>query len=249
MKRKSLFSVLAFCLMLPCLFLFSACGKTPPPDDPPAEPIKLNAPVVSLNDNIASWTSVDNAISYEVWINSNTNTIAITITQYTLTDGQTFKVRAVGDGTNYSTSDWSNSVTYNAPNPPPTEPTELSAPVVSIDEGGLATWNVVANASSYKYKINNGTEQSTTLTSIQLTDGDSIVVKAVGNGTEYTDSAYSESKTYTAPIPPVEPTELNVPVVSINSTGLASWNTVANASGYKYKINNGTEQSTTSTST
>ena len=51
MKRKSLLSVLAFCLMLPCLFLFSACGKTPPPDDPPAEPIKLNTPVVSLNDD------------------------------------------------------------------------------------------------------------------------------------------------------------------------------------------------------
>ena len=155
--------------------------------------------------------NVSNATSYEISVNNSTNTI--TITQYTLTDGQTFKVRAVGDGTNYSTSDWSNSVTYTAP----AEPTELSAPVVSVNSTGLASWNAVANASGYKYKINNGTEQSTTSTSVQLTNGDSIVVKAVGNGTTYSDSAYSQSVIYTAP---TEPTELTIPVVSIDEDGL-----------------------------
>lgn len=247
MKKKSFLSVLGLCFILPCFFLLSACTKTPPTEpEEPAEPIKLNAPVVSLNDNIASWTSVDNATSYEVWIDSNTNTISITITQQTLTDGQSFKVRAVGDGTSYSTSDWSNTVTYTEPvTPPPAQPVELTIPVVSVNESGIASWNAVANASGYKYKINNGTEQSTTSTSIQLTDGDSIVVKAVGDGVEYADSNYSVSQTYTAP---AEPTELSAPVVSINSTGLATWNAVANASGYKYKINNGTEQSTISTS-
>ena len=247
MKKKSFLSVLGLCFILPCFFLLSACTKTPPTEpEEPAEPIKLNASVATLNDDVVSWTAVSNASSYEISVNNSTNTIAITITQYTLTDGQTFKVRAVGDGTNYSTSDWSNLVTYTEPvTPPPAQPITLSIPVVSIDEDGLATWNAVANASGYKYKINNGTEQSTNSTSIQLTDGDSIVVKAIGDGVDYSDSNYSQSVTYTAP---AEPVELTIPVVSVNESGIASWNAVTNASGYKYKINNGTEQSTTTTS-
>ena len=41
------------------------------------------------------------------------------------------------------------------------------------------------------------------------------------------------------------PVELAVPVVTINELGIASWITVANATGYKYKINGGSELNTT----
>ena len=89
--------------------------------------------------------------------------------------------------------------------PDPT-PVTLATPVVSVSESGLASWSAVSNASSYKYKVNSGAEQTTTSLSVQLQDGDSIVVKAVGDGESYVDSNYSTSQTYTAPTeePPVE---------------------------------------------
>ena len=47
---------------------------------------------------------------------------------------------------------------------------------------------------------------------MQLTDGQSIVVKAVGDGTNYTDGDYSSSQTYTAstPVPTIAPTYLGI---------------------------------------
>ena len=82
------------------------------------------------------------------------------------------------------------------------EPTVLSAPVVIVDENGLASWEAVENASGYIYVINDGEEQTTTELSVQLEDGQSIKVKAVGDGTNYTDSDYSTVVTYTAPTEP-----------------------------------------------
>lgn len=92
-------------------------------------------------------------------------------------------------------------ITAFSMSPASTEPsaTGLATPVVSIDEDGTASWAAVTNASGYKYKINNGTEQTAPSNrSVSLTDGQSIVVKAVGDGTTYTDSGWSASQTYTA---------------------------------------------------
>ena len=80
-----------------------------------------------------------------------------------------------------------------------TDPETLATPVVSIATDGKASWTAVENASGYAYKINNGEEKDTTETSVTLTNGQSIVVKAVGDGENYLDSAWSTSKTYTAP--------------------------------------------------
>lgn len=161
---------------------------------------KLSAPVVSLTGNIASWAADPNADKFEVSLDGNLSYVENTVTSKSLTDGQTFKLRAVGNGSTYSTSDWSNSVTYTASTPAP-QPTKLGTPIVTISNTGLASWTAVANASSYVYKINSGAEAPTTATSLQLTDGQSIVVKAVGDGTNYTDSDYSASRTYTANTP------------------------------------------------
>lgn len=35
MKKKFLSFVLAICLLVPCAFIFTACGENPPPEDPP----------------------------------------------------------------------------------------------------------------------------------------------------------------------------------------------------------------------
>lgn len=121
------------------------------------------------------------------------------------------------------------------------EPTALSVPVVTINNSGLASWSNVPNANSYKIKINGGVEVFAVGMSEQLSNGDTIQVKAVGDGETYSDSAYSTIQTFTEQGDP-QPTILSTPIVTINETGLASWSTVANASGYKYKINNGAEQ-------
>ena len=78
--------------------------------------------------------------------------------------------------------------------------TKLTTPSVSVDAtSGLATWAEVSNASGYKYKINGGAEQSTDQTSVQLNVGDTIQVKAVGDGETYADSSYSATATYYDP--------------------------------------------------
>ena len=71
----------------------------------------------------------------------------------------------------------------------------LAAPVVIVSEEGLASWEAVANATGYIYKLN-GKEMATLKTSLQLEDGDTLQVKAKGNGKEFLDSDYSAEVTY-----------------------------------------------------
>ena len=77
-------------------------------------------------------------------------------------------------------------------------PARLSTPIITISENGFASWEEVANAKSYIYKINSGEEISTTALDIQLTDGQSITVKAVSNGSSYTNSLYATSTIFIA---------------------------------------------------
>ncbi|MBR2460935.1 MAG: hypothetical protein IKB34_06880, partial [Clostridia bacterium] len=193
MRSKILSFLLSVCILMSALAGLTSCDTSTTP-----QPQKLSAPVVTLTDNVASWEVDPNADKFEISLDGNLSYVENTVTSKTLTDGQTFKIRAVGDGSAYSTGDWSNSVTYTAPAP---TPTKLGTPAVTVSSSGLASWAPVANASSYVYKINGGAETSTTATSVQLTDGQSITVKAVGNGTAYTDSDFSAAQTYTAPAP------------------------------------------------
>lgn len=73
----------------------------------------------------------------------------------------------------------------------------LAIPVVTVNqETGLASWEAVANAKGYIYKLN-GKEQATLKTSIQLNNGDTLQVKATGDGKSYLHSEYSTEVTYT----------------------------------------------------
>ena len=75
----------------------------------------------------------------------------------------------------------------------------LDTPEVTISETGLASWKAVAKAAGYKYVIDNGAEQLTVATSVQLQDGQEIKVKAVADG-DNTDSEYSAPVKYVAPV-------------------------------------------------
>lgn len=112
-------------------------------------------------------------------------------------------------------------------------PIKLAAPVVTIDEKGVASWTAIDGAIGYKYVIDNAEAVETDKTSVTLTKNQTIKVMALGNGDDYLNGDYSETATYT-----IVPKKLGAPVVTIDENGVASWNAVENASGYKYIIDN-----------
>ena len=201
----------------------------------------LSAPVVSISDSgLASWTAVPNASGYKYKINNGEEQTA-NGTSVQLENGQSIVVKAVGNGTTYLDSNWSESKTYTAT---VTQPTKLDKPVVTVNESGLATWAAVSNADAYAVKVNGGTPVETEATQYQLANGDKIQVKAISDSADYTESDWSDEVTYTKtePQPPVNPVKLDKPVVTISEAGVASWVADTNASSYKYKIGENGEE-------
>ena len=78
------------------------------------DPENLTTPDITLKGNTVSWTENELADKYEISINGHLSYIENSITEWKLEDGQTFKIRAIGDGVNYINSSWSSSVTYKA---------------------------------------------------------------------------------------------------------------------------------------
>ena len=239
MKRRHLLLVALSLIISICMCLsLAGCGKKK------AAP-QLDAPVVTVNNDtgVAQWKAVENASGYAYKLD-NGDEIATDNTSVTLTEGQSIVVKAVGDGKNYSDSVWSQAKTYIKPSP--SSPKTLSTPIVNISIDGVASWSKIAGALSYVYKINDGAEQETTALSVQLREGDSIVVKAVGDGgtTSY-DSGWSEVKVYDSSS---FATPLAKPVVNVSPSGLAEWKPVPHANSYAYIINSSSQKITNDTS-
>lgn len=114
MKQRPLLVVLSLLLLTCCIFSFATCSTTPSTKTPQ----KLSTPQVTLSDDTASWKSDTNAERFEISINGELSYLENSVTTKVLEDGQTFKIRAIGDGSNYSNSEWSNAVTYTAPAEP-----------------------------------------------------------------------------------------------------------------------------------
>ena len=249
MKKRLFLMLLSLCLAIALSVALVSCdeggGNTPGGNTPGGNtPQKLNAPVVTLTDNVASWEANANADKFEISLDGSLSYVENSVTSKTLSSGQTMKIRAVGDGVNYSTSDWSNSVTFiqNAP-----ATSKLYTPDVTVSSSGMASWSAIPNAVGYTYKIDGGAETFTSNTSVQLTNGQSITVKAVGDGTAYTDSDYSLAKTYEESTG-TQSVKLDTPAVTVSANGMAGWSAIPNAVGYTYKINGGAETFTSNTS-
>ncbi len=116
---------------------------------------------------------------------------------------------------------------------------ELETPVVTINGEGIARWKAVEHAESYVCNLS-GRQIETIYTVVQLNDGETVTVQAVGNGTTYKNSMWSTPKTYTKQGGQGggegEKTKLATPVVTISEDGLASWSAIANATMYQYII-------------
>ncbi len=123
---------------------------------------------------------------------------------------------------------------------------ELETPVVTINGEGIARWKAIEHAESYVCNLS-GRQIETIYTVVQLNDGETVTVQAVGNGTTYKNSMWSTPKTYTKQGGQGEKTKLATPVVTISEDGLASWSAIANATMYQYIIG-ATTGTTTETS-
>ena len=124
--------------MMVSAFALSSCfpgdGPETPPDD---EPIELAAPVVVLEGDTASWQADPNADKFEISIDGALSYVENTVVSKRLENGQKFKVRAIGDGKNYTTGGWSNEVEYVETVPEYTITWMCGDTVLEIDTGVL----------------------------------------------------------------------------------------------------------------
>lgn len=119
MSKKSMIIIIS-CLVGACLIgsaIIAIVLSKDTPDPQPSQPIKLTAPVVTLEGDMATWEADLNAESFVISIDGYLSEVENVLTYRKLNDGQTFKIRAIGDGVNYSNSEWSNVVTYIKPIP------------------------------------------------------------------------------------------------------------------------------------
>lgn len=117
----------------------------------------------------------------------------------------------------------------------------LDAPTLTLSDTGNATWEAQKGATGYEYKINDAEpiKVDTTVTGIVLLPGETIVVRALGDGEKYLDSEWS------APLKNENAIKLPKPVIEkkvIGSQIVLSWQKDARATSYKMRINDSDEQ-------
>ena len=139
MKRKLISTLAALSVILALIFSIVGC-------DPQGTLTKLDAPKATLNGSVAAWEAVENAVGYEVEINGTITAIDADVLEFSLDVGDEFKVRALGDGKRYSTSEWSNKITLtdaDSPNPDIGEHTHTNENGDTLCDGCGATVVVI----------------------------------------------------------------------------------------------------------
>ncbi len=194
--KKLLVTVISLVFALSLAIALTACE----PADEPADngKIALDAPEIALQGNVISWGAVQNADGYDIYENDE-KVANQTETSYAITRTEigeyTYYVKAVGSG-DYTESAASNSVKYKV-----AAKEKLKAPVISIDENGIISWEAVVNATSYEIYENDVKliDQTTTTYSItQAVPGKySYKVKALSEN--FPTSDFSNEVEYTVP--------------------------------------------------
>ena len=233
MRRKFFIGVLTFFISILFCFGFIACGEG---EGTTVQPKKLGNVTIELEDDVATWKAVKNASRYAYQID-NDEIVETTLRKVVLEDGESIRVKAVGDGINYTDGSYTKWITYTAPQEPlPPELQKLGQVSLTLTND-IITWSPVENAVRYAYQINDGEIVETTLRKVVLEDGDSIVVKSIGDGENYVDGDYCQPVKYTASVVETpEPEKLGTVSVVLNYNE-ASWTAVNNAIRYAYQIN------------
>lgn len=137
--------ILLAILLLLSIVVITSCSKNDDDNNQTNdEPVTLAAPVITLTNNVVSWTQVNNATGYIVSKN-NTELDVIQQTSYTITDTEVgdymIKVKAVGDNENYLDSNYSNSVTYKVEKPQEDTPTLTNTTVYVVGDSTVSSFN------------------------------------------------------------------------------------------------------------
>ena len=141
MNKTRVFAVvLSLTLLLSVIGMISCKGKE-------KEPVKLATPTVVLDGAYAVWEENPLAERFEVSVDGVLSYMENSFTRKKLEDGQSIKIRAIGDGVEYLNSDWSNSVIYSSTNTEPTpdpDPEPVSCKVTFYDEDGVTVLAAVS---------------------------------------------------------------------------------------------------------
>lgn len=225
-------------LMFVATLLFGACR------DPQTA---LSAPQISLNGNVVSWNAVENAATYDVYVDDELKESTV-LTSYTLIlepGSYGIRVKALPSDTKaYTASAFSNEVTYVAVSP---SAEVLSAPVLTL-EGDVVRWSAIEHAVSYDVFVDGSLAANVTETSYSLTIAENgsyrITVTAKGDGVNYTSSAASEALTYT--VGESAPEKLSAPVLTLEEN-VVRWSAVDNAVNYDVYVDGAFVENVTQT--
>lgn len=182
-----------FIFLIVSLCLITSCIKT--------SLTKLDTPILVLDEDTISWDEIENATGYTIFIDGieeidvdkDTRNYVLNITSVGL---HKIRIKATGDNTLYSDSDYSNSITYTIVNQ--TEKTQLTTPVINVDSKGIS-WEIVKNATEYEIYVNDKLINTTSNTFYTLTsykEEIKVKIKAVGNFNKYLDSDFSNVVSY-----------------------------------------------------
>ena len=200
MKRTCPRLLSAILILLALVLCLASCELTFEGGTPSGgtQSVKLATPQVTVTGGgIATWNAVEHAVGY-VYLIGDEAEQETTARSVTLNAGESIRVKAKGNG-NYLDSDYSAAVTYSPDEGTPDEETRvlpLPTPVITLGNDGVASWEAISGAVGYRYVLQ-GEAETTSLTSLQLSDGDTLKVQAIGDGATATDSAYSRLVTYT----------------------------------------------------
>lgn len=217
----------------------------------------LNVPTAGIKSIDLSWTMVSNASSYtleystvendfsDATVVENISSLATSYTVENLVPSNTyyFRLKAIGDDENYTTSSWSNTPSgvqplANITLPAPTLTAETGSNQGEVD----LSWNAVEHATGYTiaYSIDNEnwtTENKsnvvTSYTKTGLTNGTQYYfkAKAIGDGEDYITSDYSSIVNATPAVPQLAKPAFTA-ITSGNGKVTPTWSNVANASSY-----------------
>lgn len=248
------------------LFGLAACtdnGEGTTPENPDSgttepdntQPTQLIAPVISLNENVITWSAVQNASYYEVY-EGETRVARVTATSYTIEQYEEgtylYSVKAFSVSASYTASNLSNTVTYVIETV--IQQQILEAPQISLNDSTLS-WSAVEHADGYSiyekdllmaktaetsYKINEYMPATYTYTVRATSANSQYVISPVSNAV--TRKVTAKQMTYTVSVS--LPATLNVKDVDIGLfdgvTRVASQSVTTINSGngvYKFMLN------------
>ena len=111
MRRILLRLLMTLFIIMTCVLVITSC------DMEDKKQVQLITPEVTLNGDTVTWSTNTSAVKFEISVNRIRSYVEGDVTSMTLSRGQSFKIRAIGDGEHYSNSEWSDVVIYMTSKP------------------------------------------------------------------------------------------------------------------------------------